>query len=107
VVVATPALPVSGTAVQQWMWAAVVVPSNPEKLVSSLIVLRTVSAVMMASAVAGDALGGDLDGRNDGRQRRAHYDFCRLLNDLDFAFLLAALPDVKRADRLRALCGDA
>ena len=31
VVVATPARPTPGVAVQQWIWAAVTVPSKPEK----------------------------------------------------------------------------
>jgi hypothetical protein len=59
VVVATPAVPDDGTAVQQWICAAVVVPSKPENVTSTFIVLDTSSIVTTAMPVPGDAFAGD------------------------------------------------
>jgi hypothetical protein len=61
-VVVTPAVPVNGTDVQQWMWALVVVPSSPEKFELTDINRVTSSTVTVAEPVPGDALGGDSAG---------------------------------------------
>ena len=62
VVVATPTVPVPGAAVQQWIWAAVVVPTRPLKVASIIIVCATSSTTTVAKPVPGEATGGDLDG---------------------------------------------
>ena len=62
VVVATPTVPVPGAAVQQWIWAAVVVPTRPLKVASIIIVCATSSTTTVAKPVPGEATGGDSDG---------------------------------------------
>ena len=59
VVVATPAVPVSGSAVQQCMCDAVVVPSKSLNDTWTSIVFATVSMVTNAEPVPGDVFGGD------------------------------------------------
>jgi hypothetical protein len=55
--VATPAVPVIATGVQQWMWDAVIAVSPP-KLTSSVIVSAVVSTRSVAAPKPADALGG-------------------------------------------------
>src|ERR1700704_55892 len=58
VVVATPAVLTPGTAVQQWMCEAVVVPVRPLKETCTCIVLPTVSKSTSANPVPSEVLGG-------------------------------------------------
>src|ERR1035437_3185539 len=59
VVVATPAVPRSGTAVQQWMCEAVSELSRPVNVTSTSMVFTTWSIVTVANPVPVDRLGGD------------------------------------------------
>ena len=52
VVVATPAFPTPGTAVQQWMCEAVVVPVNPENETMTSIVFAVVLTITSAKPIA-------------------------------------------------------
>jgi hypothetical protein len=61
--VATPAVPVKGEAVQQWMCDAVVVPSKPWNVtLMTDNVFATSSVITVAEPVPGDAFGGDSPG---------------------------------------------
>src|SRR5262249_2380898 len=59
VCVATPAVPAPANVVQQWMCAALVLPSRPVNSVSTRMVNRSRSKVTSAVPVPGEALGGD------------------------------------------------
>src|SRR6476646_4070811 len=59
VVVATPAVPVPGSVVQQWMCEAVVKPVRPLKLTCTRIKLVTLSKWIWANPVPSEILGGD------------------------------------------------
>src|SRR3954447_26252547 len=56
--VATPATPLSGTAVQQWMGDAVVVPRRSLKVTSTLMVSVSSSMNTVAEPTPGLAFGG-------------------------------------------------
>jgi hypothetical protein len=60
--VATPAVPTPPAEVQQRMCEAVVEPTRPEKVTSTIMVCATASMVTTANPVAGDAFGGDSAG---------------------------------------------
>jgi hypothetical protein len=63
VCVATPAVPVPGEAVQQWMWDAVVPAVNPENVSDTIFnVFAVVSITITAEPVPGDPFGGDSPG---------------------------------------------
>ena len=57
--VATPAVPLSGEAVQQWMCATVVNPIRSANDASTRIVIRSKSIVTRVHPVPADAFGGD------------------------------------------------
>src|SRR5262245_26877072 len=60
--VATPAAPVKGSVVQQWMCDAVVVPSKPLNDASTANVFATSSVVTVAEPIPGELFGGDSPG---------------------------------------------
>jgi hypothetical protein len=62
VTVATPAVPVSGVGVQQWMCEAVTTPVSPAKVVCTRMVFSTSSMVTSATPMPPEALGGASDG---------------------------------------------
>src|SRR5262245_58841660 len=67
--VAIPAVEVKGTAVQQWMCDAVVVPCKPLNDALTANVCAASSIVTVAKPVPGDAFGGD----SAGPERSAPY----------------------------------
>ncbi len=58
VCVATPAVPVPGSAVALWMCEAVVVPSRPEKVTCTRKVCAVLSNRTSPKPIPGEALGG-------------------------------------------------
>nr|WP_299544505.1 hypothetical protein [Phenylobacterium sp.] len=56
--VATPAMPLDGAAVQQWICDAVVVPERPEKVTLTAMVFAVVSIVTCAKPTPALAFAG-------------------------------------------------
>jgi hypothetical protein len=63
VIVATPAVPVSATAVGAWMWHAVVLPRRPLNDACTRMVFATSSMVISATPTPGEAFTGTSFGR--------------------------------------------